>query len=368
MKFFVFLCALVVLCAGEEAVNVASQEGKRLIQFSEKRKEWLSVAEVDQLVFQPGPHNFMDITDYPDVGQYKQAADPLPFPAAPVNQDYINPLLNLVNTDLIEGSITTLANFFTRYYRSDTGVAASSWVQQRFVQLSLGVPSITVVNFTYPNFPQVSVIATIPGTLEDGQNVVIIGAHLDSVGSSATGRSPGADDDASGTASILEIFRILVENTYKPDYTLQFIGYAGEEGGLLGSQGIAAEYVKNNIPVYAVLQLDMTGYSNTRGPYTAGIVTDYTNADLNNFVRQLVTTYTTLAWGNYQCGYACSDHASWNRTGYRSAFTFETPYGSNPSIHSQNDVLSNLYPLQLREFVNLGIAFAVELAGIAPQK
>jgi len=367
MKLFVFLCALVVLCAAEEAVNAQSQEGKRLIQFSEKRKEWLSVEEVDKLIFQPGPHNFMDITDYQDVKQYKKAADPLPFPAAPVNQAYINPLLNLVNTELVYGSITTLSNFFTRYYRSETGVAASSWVQQRFAQLSIGVPGITVVNFTYTNFPQVSVIATIPGTQEDGQNVVIIGAHLDSVGSSATGRSPGADDDASGTASLLEIFRILVENNYKPDYTLQFIGYAGEEGGLLGSQGIAAEYVKNNINVYAVLQLDMTGY-NRNSRNTVGIVTDYTNADLNNFVRQLVTTYTTFAWGNYQCGYACSDHASWNRTGYRSAFTFETPYGSNPNIHSQNDVLSFLDRNQVQQFVNLGIAFAVELASIAPQK
>lgn len=59
---------------------------------------------------------------------------------------------------------------------------------------------------------------------------VIIGGHEDSVGSSATGRSPGADDDGTGTVTVLEIFRVLVENNFYPDRTLQFITYAGMQG------------------------------------------------------------------------------------------------------------------------------------------
>lgn len=50
---------------------------------------------------------------------------------------------------------------------------------------------------------------------------------------------------------------------------------------------------------------------------TTGIVTDFTSAELNAFVRQLVPLYTTLSWADYRCGYACSDHASWNRVRFQ---------------------------------------------------
>jgi leucyl aminopeptidase len=194
--------------------------------------------------------------------------------------------------------------------------------------------------------------------------VVVIGAHLDSVGASASGRAPGADDDGSGIASIFEIFRVLVNANYRPDYTIQFMAYAAEEAGLLGSQAIATSYAKDKIDVYAVLQLDMTGYSRDE----IGIITDHTSPELNAFVRTLVNTYTTLKWKNSVCGYGCSDHASWTRTGVRASFPFETPFGShNPNIHSSRDTLDHLSQEQMLQFVYLGLGFAVELAGVAPQ-
>jgi len=262
----------------------------------------------------------------------------------------------------VKNTITSLSSFFTRYYRSDTGVAAAKWLQTQYTQIAIDAKrdDITVVNFTYTAFPQASVIATIPGGGNNEKSIVILGGHLDSVGSTTTGRSPGADDDASGSATVLEVYRILVANNYYPDFTLQFMGYAGEEGGLLGSQGIAAEYVKDNEDVYAAVQFDMTGYSST-GAATVGIVTDFTSAELNAFIRLIVSTYTSLTQSNKQCGYACSDHASWNRTGVRSAFPFETV--SNPSIHSANDLLERLDNAQMLQFVNLGIGAAIELAG-----
>jgi len=244
-------------------------------------------------------------------------------------------------------------------------VEAAKWIQNRYQTLAYGRDDVIIQNFTHPNFPQPSIIATILGAGPNAGSVVIIGGHIDSVGSTTTGRSPGADDDASGTATVLEVFRVLVESEYQPDFTLQFIGYAGEEGGLLGSQDIAQQYLKNGIDVYAALQFDMTGYNANGGPVT-GIVTDYTSDELSQFIRVLVQTYTTLKWANTRCGYACSDHASWNRTGVRSAFPFE--YGSNPYIHSPSDTWDRLDWVQMEEFVNLGIAFAVEVAGVAPEK
>jgi len=291
----------------------------------------------------------------------KDLKDATPIPTAPAHQTYVKGLLPQATSDNIVSAIELLSEFHTRYYTSATGVAAAHLIQQKFSLLAVGKSHITVKNFTN-TFPQPSVIATIPGTGPNAASVVIIGAHLDSVGTSATARSPGADDDGSGTSSLFEIFRVLVENNYQPDYTLQLMAYAAEEAGLLGSQAIAASYAKAGTDVYAVLQLDMTGYDRD----AIGIITDYTSGELNTFIRTLVETYTTLNWKNSVCGYGCSDHASWNKTGVRASFPFETPFGShNPNIHSSRDLITHLSPEQLLQFVYLGIGFAVELAGVA---
>jgi len=354
-------CLLVLLL-----VCVAfAEEGKRLIQLSDSDKVWLSQSEVDALVFAPGVHNFMDVTDFDDIyttaAPRKAAATPIP--TKPVHQEFVNTLLPQASAQTIVDSISFLSDLYTRYYTSVTGIEAGHVVQRHFQDLAGDAAGVQVTNFTNV-FPQISTIATIAGSGPNKDSVVIIGAHMDSVGSSASGRSPGADDDASGTASLFEIFRVLVNNNYQPDYTLRFMAYAAEEVGLLGSQAIAASYLKNDVDVYAVLQLDMTGYDKD----AIGIITDYTSGELNAFVRTLVETYTSLNWKNSVCGYGCSDHASWNKTGVRAAFPFETPFiESNPNIHSPRDTLSNLSPDQLLQFVYLGLGFAVELAGVAPQ-
>jgi len=355
------LCSLVLVLL--VSIAFAANDDKRLIQFNEKTKVLLDSAEVDRLVFAPGVHNFMDVTEYDEL--YSTIApksdDATPIPTKPVHQEYVQSLCPNARAENIVQSIEYLSDFYTRYYLTTTGKDAAQFVQHHFSYLANNAEGVTVTNFTN-TFPQTSVIATIPGSGPNKDSIVIIGAHLDSVGSSATALSPGADDDATGTSSLFEIFRVLVDYKYQPDYTLQFMAYAAEEAGLLGSQAIAASYLKNNADVYAVLQLDMTGYDRD----AIGIITDYTSGELNTFVRTLVETYTTLNWKDSVCGYGCSDHASWNRTGVRASFPFETPFGShNPNIHSTRDTVSHLNPEQMLQFVYLGIGFAVELAGVA---
>lgn len=354
LAHILLVCLFVV-----SAIAGPREEGKRLIEFADRR-EWLSQEDVDTLIYSSSVHNFMDITDYQDTKLTMVSADPIP--TAPAHEAYVKSLLPSASSANIAATITSLSAYHTRQYRSETGVSAAHWLQHQYEGIAAGNEGVTVTNFSYPNFPQGSVIATIAGTGPNKESVVIIGGHLDSVGSSSTGRSPGADDDASGSSTVLEVFRVLVSANYKPDYTLQFMGYAAEEAGLLGSQGIAAEYVKNNADVYAVLQLDMVGYKGN----SIGVITDYTSAELNAFVLVLLDTYTSLQYTNSKCGYACSDHASWNKTGYRASFPFETPFGShNPYIHSREDLLEHLNLDQMEQFAYLGIGFAVELAGVA---
>ncbi|WP_291139863.1 M20/M25/M40 family metallo-hydrolase [Dokdonella sp.] len=115
---------------------------------------------------------------------------------------------------------------------------------------------------------QPSVILTIQGTTLPNE-VVVLGGHLDSINHvdnlpPATERAPGADDDASGIASLTEILRVAMASNFRPQRTVKFMGYAAEEVGLNGSQAIAQSFQADGVNVVGALQLDMTNLPRAR--------------------------------------------------------------------------------------------------------
>jgi len=177
-----------------------------------------------------------------------------------------------------------------------------------------------------------------------------------------SGRAPGADDDGSGTVTILEAYRILLASGYKPKRPIEFHWYSGEEGGLLGSQGISKAYTDAKRIVAGMLQFDMTGFPTKSRP-DIGILTDRVNPDLTNLLRKIAQTYTALPMADFKCGYGCSDHASWTRNGYPSALAFESSnMHENGNIHSTKDSYDTVDFEHALNFVKIAVAFAVELA------
>ncbi|MCM3672277.1 M28 family peptidase, partial [Mesobacillus maritimus] len=137
---------------------------------------------------------------------------------------------------------------------------------------------------------------------------------------------------------------------------------AAEEAGLLGSKAIAKQFRTQNANVVGVLQLDMTNYKGD--PKDIYLITDYTNAAQNTYVKNLAATYLPeLAVGTSQCGYACSDHASWNAQGYPASFPFEADQNDSPYIHTVNDTLENSdrQANHALKFGKLALAYAVDL-------
>jgi bacterial leucyl aminopeptidase len=181
-------------------------------------------------------------------------------------------------------------------------------------------------------------------------------------------RSPGADDDASGVASLSEVARVLLESGYRPKRTIEFMAYSAEEEGLLGSADIAKRYADAGRNVVGVMQLDMTNYQG--GAEDIVLIGDYTSAAQNQFVANLASTYLpALNVTQSLCGYACSDHASWTANGYASSFPFEAVLGQdNPYIHTKGDTLakSNDMASHAVKFSRLALAFLVELGSDAP--
>lgn len=278
----------------------------------------------------------------------------------------VNAMLPQMQASNILSTIESLSAFQNRRYNSSHGVAASNWLFNQWSQMSQNRRDVRVRQITHAGWPQKSVSFEIDGTSSSGETIVI-GAHLDSIssgGTAETQRAPGADDDASGVASMTEVIRVLLANRYLPKRSLRFVAYAAEEVGLLGSQQVAASYQAERKVVVGVMQLDMTAYkgSNT----DLWIFTDYTNAAQNQFVADLAAAYLPqLTVGYDRCGYGCSDHASWHNRGYAASFPFEASFSTdNPTIHTPNDTIATFgsQANHALKFSQLALAFAVELS------
>ena len=307
---------------------------------------------------------FFDVTDF--------QADVLPAVRAseifdgrtPAQSDKVHALSKELSAGQWFQTVERLSTFHNRFYKSDTGVAAMHWVRDRFAEIGASRRDFSVELVSHAGFPQPSVIARLQGRGPYAAQRIVLGAHGDSInwsGFVSQARAPGADDDASGVASLLEIFRVMVVSGYQPDRTIEFMVYAAEERGLLGSQAIAREYNLAAAPVTAVLQLDMTGYPGQKR--TIHLISDYVSRGLTQFLAMLIDTYIQLPWAEESCGYACSDHASWNKVGFPSAFPFEASNDEyNRHIHTESDTADRLDAAFSMAMVKLGLAFALELA------
>lgn len=272
----------------------------------------------------------------------------------------VEPALRLVDEAAAARTIAKLSGYKNRHYKSETGVAAARWVKDHWADLARARPDVEVELRAHEGWPQPSVVLTIPGGRLAGETVVL-GGHLDTP-SGGSGGSPGADDNASGVAVVTEALRVLLASDYRPARTLQAIAFSAEEVGLRGSQDIAEAYQAEGRRVAAVVQFDMAGYQGSAADVY--LISDHTDAGLSAFIGRLVERYGGLRWDKTDCGYACSDHASWTAAGFPTAYPFEAKNGEdNPNIHSTRDTLAAMGgAAHAAKFARLAAAAAVELA------
>ncbi|MBV9575248.1 MAG: M20/M25/M40 family metallo-hydrolase, partial [Gammaproteobacteria bacterium] len=242
-------------------------------------------------------------------------------------------LFNQLNPQAMWDNLTTLSNYKDRYANSDNGLQAAKWLQAQIETLAKDNhrDDVTVYTITTgTDYKQPSVIAKIGTSSEPG---IVISAHMDTLSSTGS-KKPGADDDGSGSVTVLETARTILSSNMRFKKPIYFIWYAAEEEGLVGSQAVVAEFKKNNIPVDAVLHFDLTGYAYKNSP-AMWLITDNVNADLTNYLETLINTYVKQTVKRTECGYACSDHATWTENGYAAAIPAETAYeNTNPVIHT----------------------------------
>ncbi|MBC7660602.1 MAG: M28 family peptidase [Chitinophagaceae bacterium] len=222
---------------------------------------------------------------------------------------------------------------------------------------------VTVKTFAHQSTPmQASVIVRIEGTKHPDE-VVIIGSHIDSISTPST-FAPGADDNAAGTASNMEVFRIIMENDLHFDRSIEIHGYASEELGLIGSQDIAKSYANNGTQVIAMLQNDMNMYRENAKD-TIWLITNDTDPALTSDVSTLVSRYQSVELHSGRLDAGTSDHRAWTRQGFATVFPTENPTKYNHNLHTPRDTIANSGVFtQSAEFSKLSLAFVAHFAGL----
>lgn len=255
--------------------------------------------------------------------------------------------------------LSYLTSYPNRAATQETGVETAYWLKTAFEKMVIEAGHEDTASYFVKagEYQQPSLVTVI------GQSInapaIVLGAHMDTL----EGLMPGAGDDGSGCASMMEMARVLLNSPQSFKRPIYFIWYAAEERGLTGSQYVVRDFLQKSIAVQAAIQFDMTGFRFDPQDPTMWIFRDYTDKPLNDFVAELIKTYIKVPVSYSQCGYGCSDHVSWNEVDVPVAFPCESSFENhNPTIHSSADSMALLNLEHMTNFTKLGLAFAIELA------
>lgn len=271
--------------------------------------------------------------------------------------------------------------------------SAVQYVFQQFKQMP-GLTSVVLDTFYIPaaqspyhQHPLYNVVATIKGK-NHSQYVVVIGAHIDCSGSKMKGdiwntqwntiSVPGADDNASGVAAIIELAAVMSDtaNHFQNDHTLIFIAFGAEEGGvvypgsLFGSTRFAQNSKMSNENILAMASLDMIGFNDLNTMYLNIAANDASQwlgkhivAVNDTFSVGLTLNAPPFAFGEW------SDHAPFWKNGYSAVCLIENAppwitnpfYRANPHYHTGSDTAGTLNVELMKRAVQLTIASFAEL-------
>jgi Peptidase family M28 len=190
-------------------------------------------------------------------------------------------LLGDISTDTLTADLYALNAFTNRNMFSDTtsattGIGATRrWVYSRFAQYSAANGSrlrVAYLKFTYPpsaytgcpapgsNPTHYDVLAVLPGSQTTNKSLIVVEAHMDSRNVSncdGTGSAPGIGDNATGTALVMELARVMSKYTFRN--TIVFAINTGEEQGLIGATALANYLRSQNVPIKTVNNNDVSG-------------------------------------------------------------------------------------------------------------
>ena len=263
------------------------------------------------------------------------------FPTVTEVDPRIRAMMDQVNMDSLQATVQHLQDYNSRVWNTNNAFDASDWIKGRMEALGLEVEQQPFYANTWLGSGQAApnVIGIQRGTLYP-DTYVVCGSHFDSFSWEAMwgeGACPGADDNATGVASVLESARILTQ--YEFEYSIVYCAYGCEEMGLYGSEAYASRCQQQGMDIIGYFNNDMNGYlygdqihidciyPNSVEPIGAY----YINVG-NIYFPEMQVRHVTFNEGD-------SDHTSFNNHGYMGIYPFEDYQHYSPNIHTPQDLI-----------------------------
>jgi hypothetical protein len=286
----------------------------------------------------------------------QRANEPLRRPSVAPDEG-IAGLVNEVSVEHWFDEVSHLAEF-NRYTHGPEIDAAREWLVDRFSRF----PRLKVEEqgFDAEGTPSFNVVATLRGKRRP-DDWYIVGGHYDSTSDNPLVAAPGAEDNASGCAGVLEMARIF--SFFPPQATVIFICFAAEEQGLYGSIDHAMRLITggDDRKVEAMLSMDMIGYS-ADSDLDCLLQSDPAGQDLIEAFSDAAELHTSLriVTSLFVGG---SDHAPYSQLGMPALLTIENDWDVYPHYHLTTDLPEHLVPEMAEQILRMNVGALARLAG-----
>ena len=291
-----------------------------------------------------------------------------------LNRDFpqvteVNPtileMLAQVDMDSLEATVQHLQDYGSRLWNSENAFAASDWIASRMEALGLEVEQQPFYANTWLGSGEAApnVIGIQRGTLYP-DTYVVCGSHFDSFSWEAYygGVAPGADDNATGVASVLESARIMTQ--YEFEYSIIYCAYGCEEMGLYGSEAYASRCEEEGMDIIGYFNNDMNGYLYGDQIHIDCIYPNYVEPIGTYYMNVGSVYYPELPIRHVNFTSGDSDHTSFNNHGYMGIYPFEDYQNYSPYIHTVNDLIGvsvNSFEMS-QQYCRMNIACLAEIA------
>jgi hypothetical protein len=270
----------------------------------------------------------------------------------------VSDLLEELSRPRFSQSVEHLVSFGSRLSTSDGFSQAAEWSAGvlRTAGYAVRLDEIDVNGRRSHN-----VVAERPGTGAEPRELVVVTAHLDSVNHEQPGGpAPGADDNASGAAGVLELAACLALHPCATD--LRFILFGGEEQGLHGSMAhVATLPVPSRIR--AAVNMDMIASVNGTPAPTVLLEGGQVSRPVLDSLAAVAHTYTALTVQT-SLHYFNSDHVPFIDAGIPGVLLIEGNDSANTRVHSGRDTIPSLDFDLMAEILRMHLAFLVEACGV----
>ena len=292
------------------------------------------------------------------------------YPTVTEENPQIRALMNQVSIVSLTATIEHLSSYHTRRYDSQMIYEVQDWLFDTYQ--SIGLDSVYKHDFKLENLGITETADNIIGIqwgTKYPDEFVVCGAHYDSYNGDGsdpdTIYAPGADDNATGCAGILETAKILSNCTF--DRSILYCAWSAEECGLLGSYAFAKNCADQRMDIVGYFNMDMNGYLEEGSDIHVNLLYTTQDSTFADFFYSFCHAYypEMPIWQAWLTS-GDSDYSSFNRNGYPALHPSEDVHASSPYIHSRLDVLgqsvNNME--QSKRFAELNLGAVATLAGI----